>query len=88
MSGVEFGSHQILKKPVDDQDVVLRGNILRKVDDDEYIFSDGTGEIRAKIDDDDLPAQVSEKTKVEIPGEVDVDNGRAKIDVEKVIIIG
>ena len=33
----------ILRTPVDDLRVTLRGNILRKIGGDKYIFSDGTG---------------------------------------------
>ncbi len=33
---------EILKNPVDDQDVVLRGHLLRKVGNEKYIFSAGT----------------------------------------------
>lgn len=65
---------EILKKPVDDQDVVLRGHLLRKVGNDKYIFSDGTGEIRVEIDAKDFPPeQIDDKTQVEIHGEVEKD---------------
>ncbi|MGB6103246.1 MAG: NirD/YgiW/YdeI family stress tolerance protein [Pusillimonas sp.] len=62
----------ILEKPVDDQNVRLQGHLLRKVGHEKYIFSDGTGEIIAEIDDDDFPRQtIDEKTVVELFGEVD-----------------
>jgi len=47
----------ILKAPQNDQDVVLQGNLIRKVGDEKYIFSDGTGEISVEIDDDKLPPE-------------------------------
>ena len=61
----------ILRTPVDDLRVTLRGHIVRKIGGDEYIFSDGTGEIRVDIDKSEWPAEpVNEKTTVEIIGEV------------------
>lgn len=64
----------IVKNPVDDQKVRLQGFILRKVAHEKYIFSDGTAEIRVEIDDDKFPPQpITEKTKVEIDGEVEKD---------------
>ena len=61
----------ILRTPVDDLRVTLRGNIIRKIGGDKYAFSDGTGEIRVDIDHSEWPAEpVNEKTTVEIIGEV------------------
>lgn len=79
----------ILTHPVDDQQVVLRGNVLRKVGDEMYIFSDGSGEIKVEIDDDDFGREpVDEKTKVEIRGEVDTGLRRPpEIDVDTLRII-
>src|SRR5690606_32996042 len=58
---------EILKSPVDDQDVRLQGHILRQTSHDKYIFSDGTGEIVAEIKTRHFAGQsVDEKTKVEI----------------------
>ena len=62
----------ILKNPVDDQDVVLRGHLLKKVGKEKYLFSDGTGEIRVEIEAEDFPVQkIDDKTLVEIRGEVE-----------------
>ena len=80
----------ILKQPQDDMRVVLKGKLVRKVKHETYMFSDGTGEILADIDDKDFPAQpVDSKTKVEIMGEVDVDRrSGVEIDVKSLRIIG
>ncbi|WP_419533804.1 NirD/YgiW/YdeI family stress tolerance protein [Endozoicomonas sp.] len=79
----------ILKKPQDDMRVVLKGNLVRKIKHETYMFSDGTGEIMADIDDKDFPSQpVNAKTKVEIMGEVDVDRrSGVEIDVKSLRII-
>jgi uncharacterized protein (TIGR00156 family) len=79
----------ILKNPVDDQRVTLRGNITRHIGGDKYMFSDGTGEIRVDIDDHQFPPQpINEKTAVEIVGEVDTDFMQfSEIDVKSVRIV-
>ena len=79
----------ILKHPQDDMQVVLKGSLVRKVKHETYMFSDGTGEILADIDDKDFPAQpVDAKTKVEIMGEVDVDRkSGVEIDVKSLRIL-
>lgn len=79
----------ILANPVDDQQVLLRGNLLRKVGDEKYVFSDGSGEIIVEIDDDDFNGeQVDEKTKVELRGEVDTGLRRPPdIDVDSLRVV-
>ena len=65
---------EILKQPVDDQPVVLRGFIVKKVGNEKYLFSDGKSEIRVDIDDKIfVNTKVDAKTKVEIRGEVEKD---------------
>ena len=79
----------ILDKPVDDQKVRVQGVLLRKTGDEMYVFSDGTGEIMVEIDDDDFPPQsITEKTKVELVGEVDTGLRRApEIEVDQVRVL-
>ncbi|GGI18196.1 MAG: NirD/YgiW/YdeI family stress tolerance protein [Oxalicibacterium faecigallinarum] len=79
----------ILKNPVDDQQVILRGYLTRQIAKEKYMFSDGTGEIRVDIDDKHLRGlPVSEKTKVELHGEVEKDFLESpEIDVDLVRII-
>lgn len=65
---------EILKQPLDDQPVVLRGFIVKKVGNEKYLFSDGKSEIRVDIDDKIfVNTKVDAKTKVEIRGEVEKD---------------
>lgn len=81
---------EILKSGYDDQRVVLRGQILRRLYGDKYIFSDGTAEIRVDIDQEEWPAgqPVNEKTNVEIIGKVDVDWGRVtEVDVKVLRVV-
>ncbi|WP_256493401.1 YgiW/YdeI family stress tolerance OB fold protein [Endozoicomonas sp. SCSIO W0465] len=79
----------ILKNPHDDMRVVLKGNLVRKIKHETYMFNDGTGEITADIDDNDFPPQpVNANTKVEIIGEVDVNRiSGVEIDVKSLRII-
>ena len=75
--------------PKDEMKATLEGRILRKVADEEYLFSDDTGEIRVEIDDDDFPRQpVSETTRVRLEGEVDTHRYKeVDFDVDRVTII-
>lgn len=65
---------EVLKKPVDNQAVLLSGVLMKKVGNEKYLFSDGTGEIRVEIENEVFPAQtIDGKTKVELKGEVEKD---------------
>ena len=79
----------ILKNPVDDQAVVLRGNLLRKVGNEKYTFSDGTAEIRVDIDDKVfMNRKIDAKTQVEIRGEVEKDFMESpEIDVDVLTLV-
>lgn len=81
---------EILKNPVDDQEVQLQGHILRKLGAKSYIFSDGTAEIVAEIKPRRFEGlgEINDKTKVEIVGEVDTSLRRApEIEVDSLRII-
>lgn len=80
---------EILKNPVDDQDVQLQGHLLRQTSHDRYVFSDGTGEIVAEIKAKRFAGQsIDEKTKVELIGEVDTGRDRPpEIEVESLRIV-
>ncbi len=79
----------ILAHPKDEQQVRLKGTLLRKTGKETYIFSDGTGEIVAEIDDDDFPTEhVDEHTRLEITGKVDTGRTRPpEIEVDKVRVL-
>ena len=78
----------VLKNPVDDQNVVLRGHLIKKVGNEKYMFSDGTGEIRVEIEAEDFPAQkIDAKTLIVIRGEVENDFLKSpEIDVDMISI--
>lgn len=80
---------QILKKPVDDKDVTLKGKLIKKVGNEKYTFSDGTGEIRVEIDAEDFPkVAVDDKTTIQITGEVEKDFMESpEIDVDAVTVV-
>lgn len=77
---------EVLKSGTDDQHVVLRGNLLKKVGSEKYEFSDGTGTIRVEIDKKIFPREpIDDKTKVEIQGEVEKDfMSSPEIDVDSI----
>jgi uncharacterized protein (TIGR00156 family) len=79
----------VLENPIDDQYVVLRGTLTRQLTSEQYEFSDGSGDIRVEIDEEDFPAAtVNPTTTVEIAGEVEKDFLQAiEIDVDRMTII-
>lgn len=67
----------------DDTQVVLQGQIVKRLQDELYEFKDASGTINVEIDDEHWPAQaISEKAVVKISGEVDRDLTSREIDVE------
>lgn len=80
---------EILKSPVDDQDVRVQGHLLRQTAHDKFLFSDGTGEIVAEIKAKHFAGQtLDEKNKVELIGEVDTSSKRPpeiEVDFLKVV---
>jgi uncharacterized protein (TIGR00156 family) len=80
---------QILKSPVEDQKVLLRGKLTQKISHEKYLFSDGTASIRVEIDSDDFPLGiVSENTVVDIAGKVEKSlMASPEIDVKRVVVV-
>ena len=80
---------EILKNPVDDTRVTLRGKIINRISNDMYQCTDGTGTIKVEIDEEDFAGQrVDANTQVEIWGKVDKDLMRApEIDVKRLTVI-
>ena len=65
---------QIASKPIEGQQVLLRGNITKKYGKKHYEFTDDTGKMRMKADDKLFYNQkVTENSTVEIFGEVEKD---------------
>lgn len=79
----------VLERPIDDQYVVLRGNLTSQLAAEQYMFADGSGEIRVEIDREDLPAQtIDAATLVEITGEIEKDFMQTlEIDVDRIRVI-
>lgn len=73
------------KQMRDDTEVVLRGNIIKQLGNEKYLFKDTTGEITIEIDDDDWHGlSVGANDLVEIYGEVDKDWNSVEIDVDSI----
>ena len=73
----------------DDERVILEGYLVQKLEDEEYLFKDLTGEIEVEIDDDIFQDRyVNPSTQIRIHGEIDKGffSGRT-IDVERLEII-
>lgn len=73
------------KQMRDDTKVTLRGNVIKHLGDDKYLFKDSSGEITVEIDDEDWRGiTVGPNDLVEIYGEVDKDWNSVEIDVDVV----
>lgn len=69
----------------DDTWVTLRGNIVKRLSDDLYLFKDATGTINVDIDHKRWNGvTVTPQDTVEIQGEVDKDWNSVEIDVKQI----
>lgn len=79
----------VLDDPRDDQDVVLRGQLAKKVGEEKYLFQDETGGIRVEVEEEVLGSRrIPPGKTVVIHGEVEDDFLQSpEIDVEKMRIV-
>ena len=67
----------------DDTHAILRGNIVKQIKHEKYLFKDATGEIVVEIDDDDWGGvTVGPQDTVELIGEIDRDINKIEFDVD------
>ncbi|MBQ7450433.1 YgiW/YdeI family stress tolerance OB fold protein [bacterium] len=72
-------------KVKDDTYVTLKGNIIRRISNEKYMFKDSTGSIVVKIKDYKWMGQtVDANDTVEISGEIDKDLTSIKLDVNSI----
>lgn len=70
-----------------EKDVIMEGYIIRQIRKDEFIFSDGEGEIKIELDDDiEQAATVNEKTRVRIYGEYE-GGSTPEVEVEGIQVL-
>ena len=66
----------------DESYVTIRGNIVKRLTDDKYLFRDATGEIVVEIDNEDWAGvTVGPDDTVELSGEIDRDFNKVELDV-------
>ncbi|MBK4715520.1 MULTISPECIES: YgiW/YdeI family stress tolerance OB fold protein [Tenebrionibacter/Tenebrionicola group] len=83
--GVATSTVEQAKSMRDDSQVVLEGNIVRKLGHELYEFRDNSGVINADIDDKRWRGlTVSPEDRVRLEGEVDKDWNSVEIDVKKI----
>lgn len=72
----------------DDSWVILRGNIVKQLDQKHYEFTDGTGTINLEISPKRWNGlNVTPKDKVEIRGKIDKDWNSREVEVKQIQII-
>ena len=70
-----------------EKDVVVEGNLLRQTRADQFIFSDGSGEIMVELDDDiRLTTPIDQTTKVRLFGEFE-GGSKPEIEVEHLVVM-
>lgn len=75
------------KQAYDDAPVSIEGNIIEKIDNDEFIFRDMAGE-KIKIDVSDHAwngLEINPNTRIIIQGTVDKEYNKVEIDVKNII---
>lgn len=80
----------ILTRGHDDMRVILKGKLIKRISGDEYLFSDGTGEITVEIDAEDMPNEaITPSSLIKLYGEIDKEHfhHRIKVDVNAVELI-
>ena len=77
-----------VKNMPDEAYVSLKGNIVKRLTVDEYLFSDKTGSIIVEIDDEEWAGQmVKPNDMIEVTGEIDKNYRNTKVDVESLRIL-
>lgn len=72
----------------DGEQVVLRGRIVGQVDDEHYLFADGSGQITVQIDEDLWKRQRADAdTPLELQGRVEVEHKRVSVEVKRVRVL-
>ncbi|WMC09599.1 NirD/YgiW/YdeI family stress tolerance protein [Oceanimonas pelagia] len=73
------------RRLADDSRIILSGHIVRRLDDDEFLFRDGTGTIRIEMDEDDWRRlRRHRRGEILIWAEVERKKRRVKLEVERV----
>lgn len=71
----------------EDSKVTLQGNLSKYVEDEIYVFNDGSGEIMVEIDDDILEPTTFQPTEnITLIGEVEKENGNIIIEVDQIVM--
>lgn len=84
--GPDLVTVQQIGQMKDDANVSLRGNIIKALGGDKYLFKDDTGTIVVEIDKDEWDGQIVKPgDTVTIIGEVDKGITETTIDAEKII---
>jgi len=83
--GAEVSTVEQAKTLRDDSPVILRGNILRSLGNEKYLFSDGTGTITIEIERKVWGTlSVDENDRVEISGEIERERRSIEVDVKTI----
>jgi uncharacterized protein (TIGR00156 family) len=72
----------------DGEQVVLRGRIIGQVDDEHYLFADGSGQVTVEIDENLWKRQRADAdTPLELQGKVEIEHKRVSVEVKRVRVL-
>lgn len=72
----------------DDMPVTVQGKLTEKLEEEHFIFKDSTGEIEVEIDDDLLKERIiTPENKIQITGEVDIEDSIVTIEADSLKVI-
>jgi uncharacterized protein (TIGR00156 family) len=78
----------VIEHAADGANVTLKGNIIRQLSHELYLFSDPGGILAIEIDDSfERPGRINEETLIEVSGWVERDEGRVELEVTQVRIL-
>lgn len=85
----ENSAVKTVKEALDAKDntfVILEGNIVNQIDDDEFMFRDVSGEVKIDVSKRAWNGQtISPQDKIQIRGKVDKEWNKTEIDVKQII---
>ena len=79
----------VLQRPVDDAPIALTGRLIRRIDNENFVFADDTAEIEVEIEPEDMPHETFDDSRtVRLQGEVETRFMRdPEIEVERLILL-
>lgn len=77
---------QVVQSSYDEQKVTLTGKLTNFIGGERYEFSDSTGSVIVKLDDDQDWSHLNKEQTITIFGEVDREHNKVEIEVDRAVV--